>query len=116
MTRRSPSRSSRRRPPGSARTARPRRRSPTRGGFDHDIDFTPDHAARLRAWVTVTVDSDLYAGDDAVKAAIKAIADDFGPAMTCSGRARSAPRIPSLAFSRSRHTDEHDGNRERIAG
>lgn len=47
--------------------------------FDHSVRFTRPTSLRAYAWVTVTTDADLYAGDAAVKAAISAVADTFGP-------------------------------------
>lgn len=46
---------------------------------DHSVRFTRPSTLRAYAWVTLTVDADLYAGDDAVQAAISAAADGFGP-------------------------------------
>lgn len=48
-------------------------------GFDVTVKFTRPTTLRAYAWVTVTVDPDLYAGDDAVADAIAAVAAEFGP-------------------------------------
>lgn len=48
-------------------------------GFDHSVRFTRPTTLRAYAWVTIEVDADLYAGDDAVKTAIAAIDENFGP-------------------------------------
>jgi uncharacterized phage protein gp47/JayE len=48
-------------------------------GTSHSVKFTRPTSLRAYAWVTIVVDPDTYAGDAAVKAAISAVADDFGP-------------------------------------
>lgn len=45
--------------------------------ISHSVRFTRPSSLRAYAWVTITVDADLYAGDAAVQDAISAVADEF---------------------------------------